>query len=238
MFKNMKFRVSSPEQSERLQKVLQRLGYDWAHINYKGAVRFTEQSHVYTDDEGNIYSDLKTDCPLYELQDTAEFIEGHSAVAAEPFKGLETAYDKPTFTGLTNDKPYDPVGRVKAYDAAGNCVNMSGEPLGGNSFTLSWPAPEVGPNETITGYEVFRGYNILDKEVPVRNKYMREIKPDVWVDVYDCLRAFNVTDPCLQHLVKKALAVGQRGHKDANEDYKDIKASAIRALEIYEEWNV
>lgn len=72
---------------------------------------------------------------------------------------------------------------------------------------------------------------------PARNKYMREIKPDVWVDVYDVIRAFTVTDGALQHLLKKALAVGQRGHKDTSEDYKDILASAKRALEIFEEWS-
>ena len=38
------------------------------------------------------------------------------------------------------------------------------------------------------------------------NKYMREIKPDVWVDVYDVLRAFNVTDAAFQHAIKKLLA--------------------------------
>lgn len=70
-----------------------------------------------------------------------------------------------------------------------------------------------------------------------RNKYSREIAPGVWVDVYDVLAAFVVTDPCLQHLVKKALAVGQRGHKDAAEDYKDIYDSSARALERYELWN-
>lgn len=68
-------------------------------------------------------------------------------------------------------------------------------------------------------------------------KYQREIKPSVFVDVYDVLRAWRVTDPALQHLIKKALAVGQRGHKDAGEDYKDICDSAERALEMYNEWN-
>jgi hypothetical protein len=80
-------------------------------------------------------------------------------------------------------------------------------------------------------------FGTLKPEQPVRNKYMREIKPGVWVDVYDVIRAFNVTDGALQHLLKKALAVGQRGHKDAEEDYKDILASAERALQIYKEWN-
>jgi hypothetical protein len=69
------------------------------------------------------------------------------------------------------------------------------------------------------------------------NKYMREVKPGVWVDVYDVLRAWNVVDPCLQHLLKKALASGQRGHKDLKEDLEDILASAKRAVEMHKEWN-
>lgn len=64
------------------------------------------------------------------------------------------------------------------------------------------------------------------------NKYQREIKPGVFVDVYDVLQAFAVTNPALQHLVKKALAVGQRGHKDAAEDLQDIVDSARRAQEL------
>ena len=64
------------------------------------------------------------------------------------------------------------------------------------------------------------------------NKYQREIKPGVFVDVYDVLQAFKVTNPALQHLVKKALAVGQRGHKDAAEDLQDIVDSARRAQEL------
>lgn len=64
------------------------------------------------------------------------------------------------------------------------------------------------------------------------NKYQREIKPGVFVDVYDVLKAFSVVNPALQHLVKKALAVGQRGHKGAAEDLQDIIDSAVRAKEL------
>lgn len=64
------------------------------------------------------------------------------------------------------------------------------------------------------------------------NKYQREIKPGVFVDVYDVLKAWDVRNPALQHLIKKALAVGQRGHKDAAEDLQDIVDSAMRAQEI------
>lgn len=69
-----------------------------------------------------------------------------------------------------------------------------------------------------------------------QNKYSRQIKPNVFVDVYDVLRAFDVTDPCLSHLAKKALCAGLRVHKNRLEDLKDIKASVERAIEMHLEW--
>lgn len=65
------------------------------------------------------------------------------------------------------------------------------------------------------------------------SKYHRTIKQGVQVDVYDVLDAFNVTCPALQHLVKKALACGQRGHKDTLDDLLDINSSAKRALQLH-----
>ena len=63
------------------------------------------------------------------------------------------------------------------------------------------------------------------------NKYQRQIK-SVQVDVYDVLKAWNVVNPALQHLIKKALQAGDRGHKSLNEDLDDIIASSIRAKEL------
>lgn len=64
------------------------------------------------------------------------------------------------------------------------------------------------------------------------NKYLREIKPGVFVDVYDVLMAWDVTNPALQHLIKKALQPGNRGHKSREQDLQDIIDSAIRAKEL------
>lgn len=89
---------------------------------------------------------------------------------------------------------------------------------------------EVWDDNTVSG-----GTIIAQRE-PVAtsdSKYNRPCK-GITIDVYDVLKAFNVTCPALQHLIKKALAVGQRGHKDASEDLKDILASAKRAIELYE----
>lgn len=64
------------------------------------------------------------------------------------------------------------------------------------------------------------------------SKYHREIKPGVFVDVYDVLAAWGVQNPALQHLIKKALQPGERGHKTLDQDMADIVASAKRAQEL------
>lgn len=66
----------------------------------------------------------------------------------------------------------------------------------------------------------------------VGSKYHREIKPGAFVDVYDVLAAWNVTNPALQHLIKKALQPGARGHKTTEQDMQDIIDSAIRAKQL------
>lgn len=72
-------------------------------------------------------------------------------------------------------------------------------------------------------------YKVVEK---TGNKYQREIRPGVHVDVYDVLQAWEVKNPALQHLIKKALQPGERGHKDLEQDLDDIIASAIRAKEL------
>ena len=63
------------------------------------------------------------------------------------------------------------------------------------------------------------------------SKYTKTIR-GVSVDVYDVLQAWGVSNPALQHLIKKALQCGQRGHKDNTQDLQDIIDSAIRAKEL------
>jgi len=74
-----------------------------------------------------------------------------------------------------------------------------------------------------------------------KNKYQRLIKvikqddgPDieVWVDVYDVLKAFNVICPAMAHGVKKCLAPGQRGVKGSVQDKNEAIASIKRSIEM------
>lgn len=66
----------------------------------------------------------------------------------------------------------------------------------------------------------------------IRGKDIDGHVASIVVDVYDVLTAWETTNPALQHLIKKALQPGERGHKSLVEDLKDIIASAQRALEI------
>ena len=51
------------------------------------------------------------------------------------------------------------------------------------------------------------------------------------VDVYRVLELFEVTDPCLQHAVKKLLCAGGRGAKDMEQDVQE----AMDTLERYQD---
>jgi len=63
------------------------------------------------------------------------------------------------------------------------------------------------------------------------NNYQRPCK-GVYIDVYDVLVAFKVTNPASQHAIKKILASGQRGVKDFDQDLLEAIASLKRAIEL------
>lgn len=65
-----------------------------------------------------------------------------------------------------------------------------------------------------------------------RSKYHVQIRPGVYVDVYDVLHAFGVTNPGDQHAIKKMLMPGKRGHKDAIQDRREAIQSLEWAIEL------
>lgn len=76
------------------------------------------------------------------------------------------------------------------------------------------------------------GTQFIDDE-PKHSHYFKDVSDVDIIDVYDVLLRFGVTDPCLQHIVKKALCAGDRGHKDFHQDLKEIADTAQRALVIH-----
>ena len=91
-----------------------------------------------------------------------------------------------------------------------------------------------GANQKLNELEMLGkvSHLISDKRHRItHSKYTKAIH-GVSVDVYDVLQAWGVSNPALQHLIKKALQCGQRGHKDNAQDLQDIIDSAIRAKEL------
>lgn len=295
--RNMKFRVSSPAQSEALQSVLFSLGYKWL-VPFEGAYQdASDWPAIFTGIDGAITMGTEECFKVVNKveQDTEAFIERHTAnednmkaALAKPHKkpqSLEEAYDSPSENIFETAKQPDnnacpwldnygemPVEDGSTYvdvefrygdvDVAEQANYWDWKFHTGESPSeiVKWrchnasdyfkqpktPAKHngeegylcpVGKAQRDYQKAILENVPADEDEQPVkRNKYMREIKPSVWVDVYDVLRAFEVTDPCLQHACKKMLACGVRGHKNATEDYQDILASSQRALEMHNEW--
>lgn len=55
------------------------------------------------------------------------------------------------------------------------------------------------------------------------------------VDVYNLIKSTNIVNPAVQHLFKKLIKLGNRGHKSKEQDIKDIQVSAKRAIELENE---
>lgn len=67
------------------------------------------------------------------------------------------------------------------------------------------------------------------------NHYHKSVKHLEAIDVYRVLQLFGVTDPCLQHAVKKLLCAGQRGVKPVAKDVQEAIDSLTRWQEMLAE---
>jgi len=67
--------------------------------------------------------------------------------------------------------------------------------------------------------------------MPRKHSHYFKPTPFEHVDVYRVLQIFNVTDPCLQHALKKLLVAGGRGVKDQSKDVGE----AIDTLQRWQE---
>ena len=66
--------------------------------------------------------------------------------------------------------------------------------------------------------------------------YHKDVKGLETIDVYRVLQLFNVTDPCLQHAIKKLLVAGGRGAgKGPERDIQEAIDCLTRSLEIINE---
>ena len=72
-------------------------------------------------------------------------------------------------------------------------------------------------------------HNVTSK--PKHSHYFKNVSHLEWVDAYRVADLFGVTDPCIQHALKKLLVTGNRGYKDVATDVQDV----IDTLERWKE---
>lgn len=68
--------------------------------------------------------------------------------------------------------------------------------------------------------------------------YKKDVSHLQMVDVYRVLKLFEVTDPAIQHAIKKLLVAGGRGAKEIEQDYREAGDSINRALQMIAEDDV
>lgn len=90
-------------------------------------------------------------------------------------------------------------------------------------------APEVNDKNEVVALRL--PGDVLDGLLRKNPHYFRSVGHLTVIDVYRVLELFEVTDPCIQHAVKKLLVAGGRGHKDIGTDIND----AIVSLERWQE---
>ena len=66
------------------------------------------------------------------------------------------------------------------------------------------------------------------------NHYFKPCPYDT-LDVYRVISIFGVSDPCIQHALKKLLCSGVRGHKDQSKDIQDVIDTLERWKDMREE---
>ena len=74
--------------------------------------------------------------------------------------------------------------------------------------------------------------------MPIKEKhshYHKDVSNLQTIDVYRVLALFNVTDPCIQHAVKKLLVAGGRGAKDVSRDIREACDTLQRWQEMRSE---
>jgi hypothetical protein len=105
-----------------------------------------------------------------------------------------------------------------AYEIAKSRENPEGK---ASSVSNSDDKP-VNNNLTATG--IREGFSHYHKPCPYSH-----------VDVYRVLKLFGVTDPCLQHAIKKLLVAGGRGQKDITRDVQEAVVTLTRWQQMQEE---
>lgn len=170
-----------------------------------------------------------------------EFIEWNG-ISCAPENWIEVPASAEVLAVIFGDEVFYKSGRpFQWFNEVSKKWMDCGDLVGVDSFeNVLWQREKESINDKVASTEEFRKESIVDKladlpELKIsgsHSHYFKDVSDIDSIDVYEVLKRFNVTDPCLQHIVKKALCAGNRGHKDFETDLKNIYDTAKRALEI------
>lgn len=98
---------------------------------------------------------------------------------------------------------------------------------------------EISPVAAVKLEELLKGVTVVTAPTRKHSHYYKDVSHLKDIDVYRVLKLFNVTDPCVQHAVKKLLVAGGRGAgKDIERDLREAADSINRALQMIAEDDV
>lgn len=98
---------------------------------------------------------------------------------------------------------------------------------------------EISPVAAVKLEELLKGVTVVTAPARKHSHYYKDVSHLKDIDVYRVLKLFNVTDPCVQHAVKKLLVAGGRGAgKDIERDLREAADSINRALQMIAEDDV
>lgn len=167
----------------------------------------------------------------YKLVVLSDVIDGHDGLIEIP-EGADVATSAEAiyFWNTKNNTTYvDGEGWVKSSD--GGMLSLDGY-LTETDYKIIWQR-HTQPEE-LPFVDDFPDFSFESNvEQAKHNHYFIDVSDVDEVDFYEIALRYNVTDPCIQHILKKCLAVGNRGHKDFHTDLKDIYDTAARALRIH-----
>ena len=146
---------------------------------------------------------------------------------------LEHRYIVFKISDLGNSIKGDEVRRL-ADEYAEQRAKLGKAPLKGIFIEEDWP--EFGPVFRMLEQRVDGATVVTPRK---HSHYFKDVSHLKDIDVYRVLKLFNVTDPCVQHAVKKLLVAGGRGAgKNIERDLREAVDSINRALQMIAEDDV
>lgn len=214
---NLKIKVNNEVEAEEAQELFEQIGYSFSMMDH---AKYPSSMQVFDDGSGSLFKDKDhetcshKEITLPELRDLV--------VLKRNDIGDATHKDSSDYKWYvaSDEKHYRHQGGIWVHQPYIACLELS--EMANQDQDEPFLTPECTLNDQYAEIEQVRQHHHYFKDVSNLDE----------IDVYMVLKLFNVTDPCLQHIAKKALCAGQRGHKDFERDLQDILDTAKRAIEI------